>query len=219
MAKSGNAVNDKATKVIWDDSRMNTSYANVCNVLGSREEITLLFGANQAWHAQQQEVKVLLSDRVVLNPYAAKRLAAEGRYHQVGLEERAGAELCGHLGTVRQQHLFEQGAAHRGVVTEALLYGRVGQAGLVSDHTSLGLRQFGQQQLLAAQAVVHAHGGIQAGGRRHRLPGRGKRADAGRRGAGGHGKAGNGQQAGGGEGGERSLRHGDSPGRVAETES
>jgi hypothetical protein len=62
-------------KIMWDDSRMNTSYANVCNVLGSREEITLLFGANQAWHSGQKEVKVLLSDRVVLNPYAAKRLA------------------------------------------------------------------------------------------------------------------------------------------------
>jgi len=61
-------------RVIWDDSRMNTSYSNVCNVLGSREEITLLFGANQAWHAGQKEVKVMLSDRVVLNPYAAKRL-------------------------------------------------------------------------------------------------------------------------------------------------
>jgi hypothetical protein len=65
----------EAQKVVWDDSRMNTSYSNVCNVLGSREEITLLFGANQAWHSGQKEVKVLLSDRVVLNPYAAKRLA------------------------------------------------------------------------------------------------------------------------------------------------
>ena len=61
-------------RVVWDDTRMNTSYSNVCNVLGSREEITLLFGANQAWHAGQKEVKVTLSDRVILNPYAAKRL-------------------------------------------------------------------------------------------------------------------------------------------------
>ena len=85
MAKSNTAetgagveVTKKAVdtqKVVWDDSRMNTSYSNVCNVLGSREEITLLFGANQAWHSGQKEVKVLLSDRVVLNPYAAKRLA------------------------------------------------------------------------------------------------------------------------------------------------
>jgi hypothetical protein len=84
-----------AQKVVWDDSRMNTSYSNVCNVLGSREEITLLFGANQAWHSGQKEVKVLLSDRVVLNPYAAKRLAMlldrvlkeyETRYGELRLE-------------------------------------------------------------------------------------------------------------------------------------
>jgi len=82
-------------KVVWDDSRMNTSYSNVCNVLGSREEITLLFGANQAWHAGQKEVKVLLSDRIVLNPYAAKRLAGlldrvlkeyEARYGQLKVD-------------------------------------------------------------------------------------------------------------------------------------
>ncbi len=63
-----------APKLLWDDSRMNTSYANVCNVLGTREEITLLFGAHQAWRADQKEVRVMLSDRIVLNPYAAKRL-------------------------------------------------------------------------------------------------------------------------------------------------
>jgi hypothetical protein len=61
-------------KVIWDDSKMHTSYANVCNVLGTREEIMLLFGANQAWHGGQKEVTVALSERIVLNPYAAKRL-------------------------------------------------------------------------------------------------------------------------------------------------
>ena len=65
----------KQPKIIWDDSKMNTSYANVCNVLGTREEVTILFGAHQAWRADQKEVRVLLSDRVVLNPYAAKRLA------------------------------------------------------------------------------------------------------------------------------------------------
>lgn len=61
-------------KVVWDDSKMRTSYANVCNVLGTREEIMLLFGANQAWHGGQKEVTVALSDRIVLNPFAAKRL-------------------------------------------------------------------------------------------------------------------------------------------------
>ncbi len=74
-AKPATDKSSDATKVLWDDSRMSTSYANVCSVLGSREEITLLFGANQAWHSGQKEVKVLLSDRIVLNPYAAKRLS------------------------------------------------------------------------------------------------------------------------------------------------
>lgn len=69
-----NAGQAQQPKIIWDDSKMNTSYANVCNVLGTREEVTLLFGAHQAWRADQKEVRVLLSDRVVLNPYAAKRL-------------------------------------------------------------------------------------------------------------------------------------------------
>lgn len=65
---------DAPPKVIWDDSKMQTSYANVCNVLGTREEIMLLFGANQAWQGGQKEVTVLLSERIVLNPFAAKRL-------------------------------------------------------------------------------------------------------------------------------------------------
>ena len=71
-------------KVVWDDSKMHTSYANVCNVLGTREEIMLLFGANQQWRTGQKEVTVLLSDRIVLNPYAAKRLF---RMLEQGLKE------------------------------------------------------------------------------------------------------------------------------------
>jgi len=63
-----------APQVVWDDSRMVTTYANVCNVLGTREEIMLLFGANQAWQSDQKQVNVVLSNRIVLNPYAAKRL-------------------------------------------------------------------------------------------------------------------------------------------------
>jgi len=94
-AETDAAARNAGTKIVWDDSRMNTSYANVCNVLGTREEITLLFGANQGWHSGQKEVKVMLSDRVVLNPYAAKRLMMmlekglgeyEARYGELKLE-------------------------------------------------------------------------------------------------------------------------------------
>ncbi|WP_227657634.1 DUF3467 domain-containing protein [Candidatus Magnetaquicoccus inordinatus] len=65
---------DDDPKIVWDDSQMQTSFANVCNVLGTREEIMILFGSNQAWQSGQKEVKVHLSNRVVMNPYAAKRL-------------------------------------------------------------------------------------------------------------------------------------------------
>ena len=62
-------------KITWDDSSMRSVYANVSNVTGGREELVLLFGMNQAWQPGQKEVKVQLTERVVLSPFAAKRLA------------------------------------------------------------------------------------------------------------------------------------------------
>jgi len=62
-------------KIVWDDSNMRSVYCNVSNVAGGREEIVLLFGMNQAWHSGQKEIKVDLSDRIVLSPFAAKRLS------------------------------------------------------------------------------------------------------------------------------------------------
>ena len=66
---------EAAQTVRWDDSQMKTSYANVCNVASTREEVVLLFGVNQAWHAGQREIPVQLSDRIILSPFAAKRLS------------------------------------------------------------------------------------------------------------------------------------------------
>ena len=62
-------------QIKWDDSNMKSSYANVCNVASTREEVVLLFGINQAWHGGQREVTVQLTDRIILTPFAAKRLA------------------------------------------------------------------------------------------------------------------------------------------------
>jgi len=62
------------TKVKWDDAGMSTSYANVCNVSSTREEVTLLFGTNQTWHTGQKEFIIKLSDRIITSPFAAKRL-------------------------------------------------------------------------------------------------------------------------------------------------
>ena len=54
---------------------MRSSYANVCNVASTREEVVVLFGTNQAWKGVEAEVRVQLSDRIIMSPFAAKRLA------------------------------------------------------------------------------------------------------------------------------------------------
>ncbi len=64
-----------APAVVWDDSKLRSTYANVCNVASTREEVVLLFGTNQAWKGSESQVKVELSDRIILSPFAAKRLS------------------------------------------------------------------------------------------------------------------------------------------------
>src|SRR6478609_834203 len=84
-----------APRIKWDDSRMSSAYANVCNVSSTREEVVLLFGVNQAWNRGQQEVTIQLTDRIIISPYAAKRLSMvlsgvvkeyESRFGQLDVE-------------------------------------------------------------------------------------------------------------------------------------
>lgn len=73
--KPGTAKQSAAPKVKWDDSNMKTAYANVVNAASTREEVTLFFGTNQTWNvADAKELVIQLSDRIVLSPFAAKRL-------------------------------------------------------------------------------------------------------------------------------------------------
>jgi hypothetical protein len=65
----------EGTKIKWDDSGMKSAYANVCNVSSTREEVVMLFGVNQAWNRGQKEVTIQLTDRIIISPYAAKRLS------------------------------------------------------------------------------------------------------------------------------------------------
>jgi hypothetical protein len=61
--------------VDWDDSEMRSTYANVVNASSTREEVTLFFGTNQTWNPRKdKQFHVHLTDRMVLNPHAAKRL-------------------------------------------------------------------------------------------------------------------------------------------------
>ena len=73
MKQAGSESQVGAT-IKWDDSGMRSSYANVCNVTSTREEVVMLFGMNQAWNRGQREVTIQLTERIVISPYAAKRL-------------------------------------------------------------------------------------------------------------------------------------------------
>ncbi len=105
------AVEQRATgaavpRVNWDASSMGTSYANVVNVSSTREEVTLLFGTNVTLYTGQPEVTVKLSDRIIVSPFAAKRLMIllnnvmaeyERRWGQLLIETPAEAPSAGEI--------------------------------------------------------------------------------------------------------------------------
>ena len=64
-----------ASRVEWDDAKMVTTYANVANAASTREEVALLFGTNTTWKVSgDRPVKIELNNRIILSPFAAKRL-------------------------------------------------------------------------------------------------------------------------------------------------
>ena len=81
---------ENAQKVKWDTSQLKSAYANVCNVTGTREEIVLNFGVNQAWERSKGELEILLTNRIILSPFAAKRLLAMLTNLVLGYEQRFG---------------------------------------------------------------------------------------------------------------------------------
>ena len=87
--------NTVVPKVRWDTNKLNSSYANVCNVTSTHEEMILNFGVNQTWDRSAQEVDIQLTNRIILSPFTAKRLMAllsrliheyESRYGEIKLD-------------------------------------------------------------------------------------------------------------------------------------
>lgn len=63
-------------KLRWDDQKMATTFANVVNIQSTREQVDLFFGTNQTWNAANEKTLTIeLSNRIILSPFAAKRLA------------------------------------------------------------------------------------------------------------------------------------------------
>jgi hypothetical protein len=81
-----------APKVKWDTAGLKSSYCNFVNATSTREEVVLNFGVNQNWDRMASEVEIELAHRIILSPFAAKRLTDllqklmaeyEGRYGEM----------------------------------------------------------------------------------------------------------------------------------------
>jgi hypothetical protein len=65
----------RSATVQWNDKDMATHFANVVNVQSTREQVDLFFGMNQTWNVTGNgQVSVDLTNRIILTPFAAKRL-------------------------------------------------------------------------------------------------------------------------------------------------
>ena len=84
--------NAEIPQLRWDDAKMQTRYANVVQVTGTREEIAILLGTHQIWQKEKdlKEVVVPLEERILLNPAAAKRLLLQLSILLRGYESKYG---------------------------------------------------------------------------------------------------------------------------------
>lgn len=74
----GKASADPKVDIKWDDANIESKYSNIATVTATREEFFFLFGTHQNWRGVQagQELNVQLTNRMVLSPFASKRLLA-----------------------------------------------------------------------------------------------------------------------------------------------
>lgn len=75
QAKEKPAAAGDQARVRWATSQLKSSYCNVANATSTREEVVLNFGVNQNWDRMQQEFEIDLQHRIILSPFAAKRLS------------------------------------------------------------------------------------------------------------------------------------------------
>ena len=62
-------------RVKWNVEHLKSSYVNFANANSTREEVVLNFGLNNSWDRSQPEVEIELAHRLVMSPFAAKRLS------------------------------------------------------------------------------------------------------------------------------------------------
>jgi hypothetical protein len=59
----------------FDAAQVKSSYANFANINSTQEEVVLNFGMDRSWDRTSGERVIELQHRIVMSPFAAKRLA------------------------------------------------------------------------------------------------------------------------------------------------
>ena len=99
--KTQTSAKARQPRIVWDDSKMQTSYANVCNVSTTREEFNFVFGTHRNWHQAKTDLVIDLSQRLIVSPQSAKRLLKlleasvdkyESTYGEIELSKVSGTE-------------------------------------------------------------------------------------------------------------------------------
>jgi hypothetical protein len=62
------------SKLRFDSSGVKSTYCNVCNATSTREEVIINFGVNKNWDTGPGDLDVQIEHRIILSPFAAKRL-------------------------------------------------------------------------------------------------------------------------------------------------
>jgi hypothetical protein len=76
QATTAQGASGQAPRLNIETSGLRSSYCNVCNASSTREEVVLNFGVSHNWdRGQGSGTDVELTHRIILSPFAAKRVA------------------------------------------------------------------------------------------------------------------------------------------------
>ena len=73
--RGSNVITRNKSEVQWDESQTRRHYANTSTVTYNHEEISILFGVERVRQADFEEIRVELTNRIVMRPLIAKQLA------------------------------------------------------------------------------------------------------------------------------------------------
>jgi Protein of unknown function (DUF3467) len=72
---SANPETPEGQQIRMNRTSLKSTYCNMVNATTTREEVVLNFGVNQTWDRGATDYEVNLEHRIILSPFAAKRLS------------------------------------------------------------------------------------------------------------------------------------------------